>query len=280
MDRVFVREIAAPALIAASAWAAMGRTAGAQSSSQPARESSAGHAAIAAVAASAADAAAPSDAAPIEGGGVKQLVRDVASDYKNFVSVENAKWLAAGGIAALGVHAGDRSIASAAVDESLTLPGGATYGSQYLHIPVAFAWWGVASLAGSSRHADTGRDLVRVQLSVVSWTYAIKLATDRTRPNGDPHSFPSGHASTSFATATVLQEHYGWKIGLPAFAAAGYTAVSRVAANQHWTSDVVFGAVIGMVSGRTVTLRLRESRVTVAPLAAPAGGGIVATVTR
>ena len=141
-----------------------------------------------------------------------------------------------------------------------TLAGGNIYGSQLLHLPVA-------GRAGRSRRRPgsepprgrSARDLLRAQISVVSWTYAIKFAADRTRPNGDPRSFPSGHASTSFATAMVLQEHYGWKLGLPAFLAGAPTPrVSRVAANQHWASDVVFGAAVGIASGRTVTLHLRE----------------------
>jgi membrane-associated phospholipid phosphatase len=78
----------------------------------------------------------------------------------------------------------------------------------------------------------------------------------------------------------VLQEHYGWKIGLPAFLAAVYTAGSRIPANEHWTSDVVFGAALGMASGRTVTLHLRDSRVSLRPLAVPGGGGVLASVTR
>jgi hypothetical protein len=84
----------------------------------------------------------------------------------------------------------------------------------------------------SANQAAVGRDLLRAQLSVVSWTYAIKFATNRTRPNGDPRSFPSGHASTSFTVAMVLQEHFGWKVGIPAFAAAAYTGTSRVPASS------------------------------------------------
>ena len=118
------------------------------------------------------------------------------------------------------------------------------------------------------------------QISVVSWTYAIKYATDRTRPNGDPHSLPSGHASTSFATATVLQNHYGWKLGLPAYIVATYSGVSRIYDNQHWASDVVLGAAVGIASGRTATLRLRQTQMTVAPLAVPGGGGVMFTTVR
>jgi len=218
---------------------------------------------------------------PDEGNVAGRFVRDVASDYKNFLSLDSATWLGVGGAAALATHAADESIATWVQDtDRASLPGGSQYGSQYLHIPVAIAWWALGAAAGSDRHAAAGRDLLRAQLSVVSWTYVIKYASGRTRPNGDPRSFPSGHASTSFATAMVLQQHYGWKVGLPAFAAAGYSGVSRVLDNQHWASDVVFGAFVGLASARTVSLRLRDNRVSIAPLAVHGGGGVIVSTVR
>jgi membrane-associated phospholipid phosphatase len=215
-----------------------------------------------------------------EHGFAMRFVRDVGGDYVHFLSKENAAWLGLGGAAALVIHPADDDLSEWAQTENASLAGGATYGSQWLHIPVAMGVWAVGAAAGSGRVADAGRDLLRAQLSVVSWTYAIKLVAQRTRPNGDPHSFPSGHASTSFASAMVLQEHFGWKLGLPAFAAAAYTATSRVVANQHWASDVVFGAFVGIASGRTVTIHLRETRLSVAPLAVPGGGGVLVTALR
>jgi membrane-associated phospholipid phosphatase len=205
------------------------------------------------------------------------FVRDVGGDYAHFFSKDNAAWISLGGFGALAVHAADDDLSQWALNDNPSMPGADTYGSQILHVPVAMAVWAVGAAAGSGPLADTGRDLLRAQIATFSWTYAIKFATQRTRPNGDPHSFPSGHSSTSFATAMVLQNHFGWKAGVPAFAVAAYTAASRVGANQHWASDVVFGAFIGMASARTVTIRLRETRVTVAPLAVPGGGGVVFT---
>jgi membrane-associated phospholipid phosphatase len=73
----------------------------------------------------------------------------------------------------------------------------------------------------------------------------------------------------------VLEDHYGWKVGVPAFAAAAYTAMSRLTDNKHWASDVVFGAFIGVASARTVTIHLRKVDVTVVPQAAPRGGGVL-----
>jgi membrane-associated phospholipid phosphatase len=209
-----------------------------------------------------------------EPGVASRFVRDVAGDYKHFFSKETAISLGVGGGAALAVHQADQSIADWVSTNSPSMPGGSIYGSQIYQIPVAIAWWAIASAAGSESQATVGRDLLRAQLSVVSWTYAIKFIADRTRPNGDPRGFPSGHASTSFATATVLQEHFGWKVGLPAFVAAAYTGTSRIADNQHWASDVVFGAAVGIACGRTVTIHVRDSRVTLSPVAMPGGIGV------
>src|SRR5262245_31921946 len=97
-----------------------------------------------------------------------RLLHDVALDYKNFLSVENAEILSVGGAAAGGAHAIDHAVSDWVVENNPgTLTGGYEYGSQLLQIPVAIAWWGIASAAGSARHAEAGRDLLRAQLSVV-----------------------------------------------------------------------------------------------------------------
>ena len=215
-----------------------------------------------------------------EPGVATRFVVDVAHDYKNFLSFETAWWLAGGGAAALGIHQADQSLAESAQANPHSMPGGSLYGTQLVQIPVALGWWIAGSAAGSSKQASVGRDLLRAQLLAGGWTYAIKFATDRTRPNGDPRSLPSGHASTSFAIGMVLQEHFGWKVGLPAFLAAAYTGVSRVADNQHWASDVVFGAAVGAASGRTVTIHLRDKNVSLAPVPIPGGIGVAVVGTR
>jgi hypothetical protein len=220
----------------------------------------------------------PAAAAAPQGdrGTAGQLLSDIASDYKNFFSVSNAVWLGVGGAAALGAHEADQSTHEAVLDAgTTTLPGAFTYGSQIFQVPVAAGVWVLGHVTGHSNVAETGRDLLRAQLSVFTWSTAIKWSVQRTRPNGDPRGFPSGHAAASFATAEVVRAHYGWKLGLPAYAVAAYTGVSRITVDEHWVSDVVFGTALGIVCGRTVTVRLRGHDMVVSPVGMRRGAAVM-----
>ena len=212
------------------------------------------------------------------GSATRRFLRDVGSDYKHSFSKETAIWYGAGLAAAGLVHLADEDIREALADPEEPVPaaleGGDKYGNLTLQLPLAVSWWAFSRAVGSARGADAGRDLVRAQINAASWTYAIKFAVNRDRPNGEKRSFPSGHASASFATAMVLQQHYGWKVGLPFFLGATYTAVSRISIDKHWASDVVFGAAVGMASARTVTLHVRKRKITLVPVAVPGGAGL------
>ena len=220
-------------------------------------------------------------AEPAEHGAAVQFVRDVGGDYKHFISWSTARWLGVGTLATLAIYPADDEIRDATQGEQVSLlsaSAGQTYGNLSLQVPLALAWWIGGHAVGSTRAAETGRDLMRAQISAVSWTYAVKYSVNRTRPNGDPRGFPSGHASSAFATAMVIQEHYGWKLGVPFFAIATYTAASRIIDNRHWASDVVMGAFLGMTSGRTVTVRMRGRPAVISPLAVPGGGGVTVSM--
>ena len=66
----------------------------------------------------------------------------------------------------------------------------------------------------------------------------------------------------------------------PPTSTATYTAASRVTGNYHWASDVVLGAFVGVASARTVTVRLRDTRVSMAPWVVPGGGGVLMSALR
>ncbi len=78
----------------------------------------------------------------------------------------------------------------------------------------------------------------------------LALAINRERPNGKGRSFPSGHTSSSFATAASLAYSYGPWVGVPALAAASFVGLSRTANNAHWLSDIVAGAGLGIFWAR------------------------------
>lgn len=77
----------------------------------------------------------------------------------------------------------------------------------------------------------------------------------RERPNnGSRLSFPSGHNSSAFASATSLAYSYGWKVGVPAYAGAMFVTMARIADDTHWFSDVVAGSALGFFWGRASAL--------------------------
>jgi len=79
-------------------------------------------------------------------------------------------------------------------------------------------------------------------------TQGIKLSVGRERPDGGRFSFPSGHTSSTFATAAVLHGYFGWRVGIPAYGFATLIGGSRLQENRHYPSDVIFGAAIGLVA--------------------------------
>ncbi len=104
------------------------------------------------------------------------------------------------------------------------------------------------------------------------YTLVLKAVVRRERPNEqDNKAFPSGHTSNAFALAAVAERHYGWKAGVPAYLLASAVGVSRLQRNKHHLSDVVAGAALGYIVGRTVV------RVNGAPLEGHRGATISVT---
>ena len=96
-------------------------------------------------------------------------------------------------------------------------------------------------------------DMVDAVIVNFGYSEVIKYAVGRERPNGENNqSFPSGHASNAFTLATVVERHYGWKLGVPAYVIAGVVGASRIQQDKHYVSDVVAGATLGYIVGRTV----------------------------
>jgi membrane-associated phospholipid phosphatase len=120
-------------------------------------------------------------------------------------------------------------------------------------------------------------DLLRAQAISELLVEPLKFATHRQRPDGSNYqSFPSGHSAVTFAAATVIERHLGWKRAALGYAIATYIAASRLHDNVHYLSDVVFGAAVGTIAGRTVTEHGRDVW-TFVPVAKPGGAALFVT---
>ena len=129
----------------------------------------------------------------------------------------------------------------------------------------------------TNKVSHLGFDLLRANLVTQALTYGIKVSVRRDRPTGECCAFPSGHASMTFATAAVLERHFGYRASWPMFAIAGYVATSRLTDNRHFLSDVLFGSALGMAAGWTVVGRHGREDFTVFPVPMPGGIAVSGT---
>ncbi len=102
---------------------------------------------------------------------------------------------------------------------------------------------------------DQSKYLAMSGLLDVGIVLSIKHLTQKTRPNGHPFSFPSGHTSFAFMGATVLYEEFVETRPILAYSGYGFavaTGALRIANQKHWLSDVLVGAGIGILSTRLI----------------------------
>jgi membrane-associated phospholipid phosphatase len=91
-------------------------------------------------------------------------------------------------------------------------------------------------------------------ITAIGLTNVLKNAVKGKRPdNSTNDSFPSGHTSVAFATATYFAWEYKEKVPWsPAlfYGLASVVGLGRIANNRHYLSDVLFGAGLGILSMR------------------------------
>ncbi len=210
--------------------------------------------------------------------GFGHLLKQMGNDFRRLPSSRTASLLFVGGAFAATAHQYDREVSFGLAGASASEPAfkpGAFLGGKEFQFGASLAAYGLGRATGNTRLAQVGGNLLRAQVVAQTVTHAIKYSVRRMRPDGSTrNSFPSGHTSVSFASATVLQREFGWKAGLPAYAVASYIGWSRVEHKRHFASDVLFGAAIGLMSGRTISIGPPDKRFIVAPVATRGGGGV------
>jgi membrane-associated phospholipid phosphatase len=124
---------------------------------------------------------------------------------------------------------------------------------------------GLMYLVGCSGHrssyaANTGFTALEAIGAANMVTYALKVGTNRQYAyHPDPHgefweggkSFPSGHAATSFAFASVIAHRYPHKLWLKwgVYGLATGVSLARVGGRKHFASDILVGGALGYVTG-------------------------------
>ena len=184
------------------------------------------------------------------------IPEDLWNDVAAMPTMENTWWLLGGVAATLFVHEIEdpegavRGLDSGIIDPIVDF--GNIWGDVRVQGTLALGGWAVGTMRDDSELAGLGYDMSRSLLLTYGATTVLKLAVQRTRPNGEDYSFPSGHTASAFSTAGVLCQRYGGWVGGVGVGLGVLTALGRMEDNKHYASDVVAGATIGWIIGRTV----------------------------
>lgn len=209
---------------------------------------------------------------------------NLVDDVKHIPRTNSAYWLGAGiGLAFL-VHPADNDVNAHLVGKSNPFIAGQFIGQTYTILGASAAAYIYGRASHSPRVQHLGMDELEALALAEGIVEGAKHIIRRDRPlNADGskqsgYAMPSGHATVTFAAATVLQQHLGYKAGIPTYLVASYVAASRLHDNRHYLSDVVMGAATGIIIGRSVTWHGRNFYAS--PMLVPGGTGVMVMAKR
>jgi len=141
-------------------------------------------------------------------------------------------------------------------DESLNI-----IGSPWTHLAASSLWYATSAKNQDEFNKQRAGAMLR-SLGVTSViTMGLKAIRDNESPNGKKWAWPSGHAASSFTVASVLDEFYGPRVGIPSYAVASLVSYRMIDSGDHWGSDIIFGATLGWVVGHTFAGKHKELEV-------------------
>ena len=125
-------------------------------------------------------------------------------------------------------------------------------GNPGTHFAATGLWYALAAQNNDTLNEERAWTMMTALAINSTVTVGLKAARNNENPNDDRWAWPSGHTSSSFTVAAVLDEFYGPKVGIPAYIGATFVAYRMVEEGDHWASDVVFGAALGWAVGHSV----------------------------
>ncbi len=126
------------------------------------------------------------------------------------------------------------------------------HGDDYLQYLPAAAHLVLGALGVKARHPFKERLLLLATsyVAMAAVTNTLKYTVNEIRPDGDRHSFPSGHSAVAFMGAELIRSEYGIWYGVGAYAVATGVSFFRLYNDRHWLNDILAGAGIGILSAR------------------------------
>lgn len=215
--------------------------------------------------------------------GIRALFGDLAQDIKHLPAMQNLYIAAIGGAFAAAARPADQAFNAKLLSHydgvNTAFAPGKYLGNTPEQIALSLGTYAFGRLRNKPKVAHLGMDLLQAQILTELLIEPIKFASHRLRPDQSNYqSFPSGHAAVTFAAATVIERHLGWRKSVLGYAIASYVAMSRIHDNRHYLSDVIFGAAVGSIAGRTV-VHHKADYWAFTPVAVP-GGGVALMVSR
>jgi PAP2 superfamily protein len=216
--------------------------------------------------------------------GIRALFANLGEDIKHLPARQNLYLAAIGGALAGAVHPADSTVNARLVSHYDTVNAvfapGKYIGNTPEQVALSLGTYAFGRIFDEPKTSHLGMDLLQAQIVTEMLVEPIKFAARRERPDGsNRQSFPSGHAAITFATATVIERHLGWRKSVLGYAIASYVAASRLHDNRHYTSDVVFGAALGSIAGRTVVHHASDYWAVI-PVNVPGGVAVMVTKVR
>ncbi len=139
-------------------------------------------------------------------------------------------------------------------------------------LPLSLILFGLGLYLKHDKLKLTGRDSLYALVLSGLLAQILKAVFERPRPThlagyvlhalehpsffdltGRFNSFPSGHTATAFAIAVVISRR-NQRLRVPLYICAILIALSRIGLGSHFPSDIVGGAVLGIITGRLLTM--------------------------